>query len=86
MADTVCHGRGQWDIMGDTFVVRCQFPDAIIYSETFVGNPDTPDAVYSTECGVYKPGCRLDNGACACVVHVGMPLMLAGSDDIVGPR
>lgn len=53
--------QGQWDVVGDTFVVGCKFPDSIIYPETFAGNPDTTDAVYSTEAGVYKPGCGLDN-------------------------
>ena len=68
MADMACRGRGQWDVMGDIFVIGCQFPNAIIYPETFAGNLDASDVVYSTKCGVYKPGCRLDNGACACVV------------------
>ena len=54
--------RGQWDVVGDTFVVGCKFPDCIIYHDTFTGNPDSLDAVYSTENGVYWPGCGLDNG------------------------
>ncbi|TFK38256.1 inositol oxygenase [Crucibulum laeve] len=53
--------EGQWDVVGDTFVVGCKFSDKIIYPETFVNNPDTYDAVYSTECGIYKPHCGLDN-------------------------
>jgi inositol oxygenase len=54
--------RGQWDVVGDTFVVGCKFPDCIVFHETFAGNPDSQDPVYSTENGVYKPGCGLDNG------------------------
>ncbi|KAJ7692567.1 inositol oxygenase [Mycena rosella] len=53
--------EGQWDVVGDTFVVGCAFSDRIVLPETFAGNPDSKDAVYSTEYGVYKPNCGLDN-------------------------
>ncbi|KIJ59961.1 hypothetical protein HYDPIDRAFT_177635 [Hydnomerulius pinastri MD-312] len=53
--------KGQWDVVGDTFVVGCAFSDKNIYPETFAGNPDFGDAVYSTECGIYEPHCGLDN-------------------------
>ncbi|KAI0779147.1 myo-inositol oxygenase [Irpex lacteus] len=53
--------EGQWDVVGDTFVVGCKFSDKIIYPETFEGNPDFKDPVYSTEYGVYQPNCGLDN-------------------------
>ncbi|KAF9479760.1 DUF706-domain-containing protein [Pholiota conissans] len=53
--------EGQWDVVGDTFVVGCKFSDKIIYPETFENNPDSSDAIYSTECGIYKPHCGLDN-------------------------
>ncbi|KAJ7260638.1 DUF706-domain-containing protein [Mycena rebaudengoi] len=53
--------QGQWDVVGDTFVVGCKYSDKIVLPETFVGNPDFSDAVYSTEYGVYKPNCGLDN-------------------------
>ncbi|KAJ7146910.1 inositol oxygenase [Mycena epipterygia] len=53
--------EGQWDVVGDTFVVGCAFSDKIVLPETFAGNPDTADAVYSTEYGVYQPNCGLDN-------------------------
>ncbi|KAK7447433.1 hypothetical protein VKT23_014142 [Stygiomarasmius scandens] len=53
--------QGQWDVVGDTFVVGCKFSDKIIYPGTFEGNPDFYDAVYSTENGIYQPGCGLDN-------------------------
>lgn len=45
----------------DTFVVGCKFSDKIIYPETFNNNPDSNDAIYSTEYGIYKPQCGLDN-------------------------
>ncbi|KAN0084072.1 inositol oxygenase [Tylopilus felleus] len=53
--------EGQWDVVGDTFVVGCAFSDKNIYPETFAGNPDTYDAVYSTKYGIYEPHCGLDN-------------------------
>ncbi|KAI0084071.1 myo-inositol oxygenase [Irpex rosettiformis] len=53
--------EGQWDVVGDTFVVGCKFSDKIIYPETFEANPDAKDPVYSTEYGVYQPHCGLDN-------------------------
>ncbi|KZT69979.1 myo-inositol oxygenase [Daedalea quercina L-15889] len=53
--------EGQWDVVGDTFVVGCKFSDKNIYHETFAGNPDAKDPVYSTEYGVYQPNCGLEN-------------------------
>ncbi|KAH7887195.1 DUF706-domain-containing protein [Phlebopus sp. FC_14] len=53
--------EGQWDVVGDTFVVGCAFSDKNIYPDTFVNNPDFGDAVYSTEYGIYEPHCGLDN-------------------------
>ncbi|KAI0365769.1 myo-inositol oxygenase [Pilatotrama ljubarskyi] len=53
--------EGQWDVVGDTFVVGCKFSDKIIYPETFANNPDSKDPVYSTEFGVYSPHCGLEN-------------------------
>ncbi|RXW21850.1 hypothetical protein EST38_g3997 [Candolleomyces aberdarensis] len=53
--------EGQWDVVGDTFVVGCKFSDKIIYPETFKSNPDSNDELYSTEYGIYKPHCGLDN-------------------------
>ena len=45
----------------DTFVVGCRYSDKIVYPETFAGNPDAHDAVFSSEYGIYQPGCGLDN-------------------------
>ncbi|GJE85388.1 myo-inositol oxygenase [Phanerochaete sordida] len=53
--------EGQWDVVGDTFVVGCRFSDKNIYPDTFKGNPDHYDPVYSTEYGVYAPHCGLEN-------------------------
>lgn len=53
--------EGQWDVVGDTFVVGCKFSEKNIYPTTFEGNPDAHDPVYSTEYGVYAPNCGLEN-------------------------
>ena len=54
--------QGQWDVVGDTFPVGCRFDDeAIIYPGTFESNPDSRDPIYSTEHGIYSPGCGMDN-------------------------
>ncbi|KAM5543605.1 hypothetical protein V8D89_002856 [Ganoderma adspersum] len=53
--------EGQWDVVGDTFVVGCKFSDKIIYPETFTANPDSKDPVYATDYGVYSPHCGLEN-------------------------
>lgn len=45
----------------DTFVVGCAYSDKNVYPETFKGNPDFNDPIYSTENGIYQPGCGLDN-------------------------
>ncbi|WVO18239.1 hypothetical protein L204_105947 [Cryptococcus depauperatus] len=53
--------EGQWDVVGDTFVVGCKFSDKIIYPDTFEANPDYNKPQLSTEYGVYEPHCGLDN-------------------------
>jgi inositol oxygenase len=53
--------QGQWDVVGDTFPVGCAFDNAIIYPGSFEANVDTKDPIYSTEYGIYSPGCGLDN-------------------------
>jgi inositol oxygenase len=53
--------QGQWDVVGDTFPVGCAFDKKIIYPDTFKGNPDYDDPIYSTEHGIYTPGIGMDN-------------------------
>ncbi|TXT08772.1 hypothetical protein VHUM_02900 [Vanrija humicola] len=53
--------EGQWDVVGDTFVVGCKFSDKIIYPETFKENPDYNDPKLQTELGIYEAHCGLDN-------------------------
>lgn len=53
--------EGQWDVVGDTFVVGCAFSPDIIHYDTFKGNPDFYDSRYNTKYGIYKPNCGIDN-------------------------
>ncbi|KAL5481126.1 hypothetical protein ACEPAI_10067 [Sanghuangporus weigelae] len=52
---------GQWDVVGDTFVVGCAYSDKIIYPGTFESNPDYNDPVYSAKYGIYTPNCGMEN-------------------------
>ncbi|QKJ30594.1 inositol oxygenase [Mucilaginibacter mali] len=62
MGKVLClFGQPQWAVVGDTFPVGCAFSDKIVYPEFFEDNPDRYDPVYSTEMGVYKRNCGLDN-------------------------
>ncbi|GLV44641.1 uncharacterized protein CBL_20553 [Carabus blaptoides fortunei] len=55
-------GEPQWAVVGDTFVVGCQWADNIVYRDTsFFGNPDGWDGRYNTKYGMYEPNCGLDN-------------------------
>jgi inositol oxygenase len=51
----------QWAVVGDTFPVGCRFHEANIFSEFFKNNPDFYDPRYSTDNGIYQPGCGLDD-------------------------
>ncbi|KPI36896.1 Inositol oxygenase 1 [Cyphellophora attinorum] len=53
---------GQWAVVGDTFPVGCRFDDKCVYgNKSFDANPDYNDSIYSSEHGIYTPGCGLDN-------------------------
>ena len=55
------YGEPQWAVVGDTHVVGCKFSDRCVYPEFFADNPDSTHPVYSTDNGIYEPGCGLDN-------------------------
>jgi inositol oxygenase len=55
------YGEPQWAVVGDTHAVGCRFSEKCVYSEFFADNPDSTHPVYSTENGIYEPGCGLDN-------------------------
>ena len=53
--------QGQWDVVGDTFPVGCAYSEKCIFPETFRQNPDYGHDVYSTQYGIYSPGCGMEN-------------------------
>jgi inositol oxygenase len=62
MGKVLClFGEPQWAVTGDTFPVGCRYSDRIVYHEFFQENPDRDVAEYQTECGIYAPGCGLEN-------------------------
>ncbi|REK10220.1 MAG: inositol oxygenase [Planctomycetota bacterium] len=54
-------GEPQWAVVGDTFPVGCEYSDAIVFREFLDDNPDSQVPEYQTPCGIYEPGCGLDN-------------------------
>ncbi len=62
MGKVLClFGEPQWSVVGDTFPVGCAYADKLVFPEFFSANPDYHDKVFSTQYGVYKPNCGLDN-------------------------
>ncbi|KAK4830848.1 hypothetical protein QYF61_013777 [Mycteria americana] len=52
----------QWAVVGDTFPVGCKVQKSVVFSDsTFHDNPDARDPLYSTEHGMYRPHCGLEN-------------------------
>ncbi len=51
-------GEPATQVVGDTFVVGCAYPDCVIHHESLQHNPDA--ARYPTACGRYAPHCGLD--------------------------
>lgn len=54
-------GEPQYCVVGDTFPLGCKFSDSIVFPETFKFNPDSQNPQYSSQYGIYEPGCGLDN-------------------------
>ncbi len=51
----------QWAVVGDTFPVGCRFAEEIVFHEFLADNPDSSNARYTSELGIYTQGCGLDN-------------------------
>jgi inositol oxygenase len=54
-------GEPQWAVVGDTFPLGCKFSDKIAFPQYLEENPDRHHPIYSTEHGVYEPGCGLSS-------------------------
>ena len=55
----------QWSIVGDTWVVGCQMPSAMVYPELNASSPDAGHPLRSSRTGIYEEGCGLDSTLCA---------------------
>lgn len=53
-------GEPQWAVVGDTFPVGCAYSDRVVFPEFFPNNPDYLIPSYQTACGIYEPGCGLE--------------------------
>jgi len=53
-------GEPQWAVVGDTFPVGCAYSSKVVFPEFFALNPDSREPRYQTACGIYEPGCGLD--------------------------
>jgi inositol oxygenase len=53
-------GEPQWNVVGDSFPVGCEFSDKIVFHEFFDANPDSRDERFKTKLGVYSENCGLD--------------------------
>lgn len=51
----------QWAVVGDTFPVGCKHAASIVFAEAFSENPDSQNADYQSELGIYQPHCGLEN-------------------------
>ena len=56
----------QWALGGDTWVVGCALPSGdarpgVVYPQFSALNPDARDPALNTPCGMYAPGCGIDN-------------------------
>jgi len=51
-------GEPSWAVVGDTYVLGCEFPKSIVYYDTL---KESPDYGKYDKFGVYKPKCGLDN-------------------------
>ena len=54
-------GEPNWAVVGDTYVVGCEFPKTIVYYDTLKENPDFNNSDYNTKSGIYKENCGLKN-------------------------
>lgn len=55
-------GEQGYDIVGDTYVVGCQFGKSIVYYDDLVTlNSDYDHVVYGSPNGIYQPNCGIEN-------------------------
>jgi inositol oxygenase len=54
-------GEPNWNVVGDTFVLGCKFPETIILYDTLKENPDYNNPKYCSENGIYELKCGIKN-------------------------
>ena len=57
-------GEPSWAVVGDTYVLGCEFPKTIVYYDTLKESPEFEkynSSLNKFNNGVYKEGCGLDN-------------------------
>ena len=52
----------QWSMVGDTWIVGCKMPDALVFPEFNKTSPDARHPERTTALGIYEEGCGLDEG------------------------
>ena len=54
-------GESPHTVVGDTFVVGCEFPESIVYYDTLKKNPDFYNPTLNNRLGIYQEKCGLKN-------------------------
>jgi inositol oxygenase len=54
-------GEPSLAVVGDTYVVGCEFPKSMVYYDTMLANPDCQHPLYSDKNGIYEVGCGIEN-------------------------
>ena len=50
-----------WNVVGDTFVVGCEYPEIMVYYDLIKENPDFNNSEYNTKNGIYESKCGIEN-------------------------
>jgi len=54
-------GEPQWCVVGDNWIIGCQFSQTNIFYDYFKNNPDFNNNKYNTFYGIYEPKCGLND-------------------------
>lgn len=52
------YGEPPWAVVGDTYIMGCEFPKSIVYYDTLMSSPDIHKY---PGCGIYEKGCGLNS-------------------------
>lgn len=51
----------EWAVVGDTFVVGCEYPKTMVFYNLTTYNPDIKNQKYNSKYGIYKDNCGIEN-------------------------